>query len=281
MSQERIYEIAGLRVRVIVPEGQVISEGAILTGFRVSGGYDHTMELTVTDRLDAPAGELIHKDPGKRIYSFGEHRLRFMGAVEQSLDGAYLRIDRVGQRSMVQVLRSAIPCGITSKLLLDTLEAEHLVNQSGGFLLHASVIDYGGTGILFTAPCGTGKSTQARLWQQLRGAKQVNGDRAAVRGGTVWGIPFCGSSGIAHKGMLPIGAIVYLSQAPQTTIRRLSDLEAFRRLWEGCSVNVWDPEDMDRCAEAVTRTVSAVPIYHLACTPDETAVRALEQEVGI
>lgn len=131
--------------------------------------------------------------------------------------------------------------------------------------------------MLFTAPSGTGKSTQAQLWCDHRGAELINGDRIAVGNGMIYGIPFCGSSTVAKNVTLPLAAVVYLSQAPTNTITRLRGVAAFRKLWEGCSVNVWDEEDMDRCSRAVMDTVAAVPVLHLACTPDERAVALLEQ----
>ena len=48
-------------------------------------------------------------------------------------------------------------------------------------------------------------------------------------------------------------------------------------MWEGCSVNTWDREDMELVSEAVTKTVTTVPVYYLPCTPDRSAVIALEQ----
>lgn len=278
---DRVYDIAGVRLRVVVPEGYPCAVSEVLERFAVSGAADHTVEFCPVDRLSPPEGGLVYQDGGRRIYRFGERQIRYDGSVGKSLDGAYLRIEREGDRSFVQLLKSAAPAGITGKLVMDSLEAEHMICRSGGFLLHAAVIEVEGKAILFTAPSGTGKSTQAGLWQKHRGAKTVNGDRAAVRGGTVWGIPFCGSSGLARPSVLPIAAIVYLSQAPESRICRLTGTAAFRRLWEGCSINVWDPDDMERCTDAVSGTVASVPVYHLACTPDETAVLALAKEVGL
>ena len=55
-------------------------------------------------------------------------------------------------------------------------------------------------------------------------------------------------------------------------------MKAFRRLWEGCSVNLWDQEDIGKATQAVVDTVSNIPVYYLACTPDERAVQLLEKE---
>ena len=137
-----------------------------------------------------------------------------------------------------------------------------------------------GKAILFTAPSETGKSTQADLWHRLRGAAIHNGDRSAVRwqDGRAYacGVPFAGSSQICENVTLPLAAIVYLRQAPETTIRRLRGAESFRCLWEGCSVNTWDRADVDRISETVLQVLTAVPVFELACTPDESAILALE-----
>ena len=90
------------------------------------------------------------------------------------------------------------------------------------------------------------------------------------------GIPFCGTSGLCRNERLPLTAIVYLSQAAQSSAQPLQGLRAFRRVWEGCSINVWNKKDMDRCTNAVMQTIVQVPVIHLACRPDETAVEALE-----
>lgn len=276
---ERCYEIAGVRLRVVAPDRWMSRDTGLLERFSVAGGYDRTLEFVVTRKLSAPEGICVYQDGGRQVFRNGEEQIRYEGSVQQGLEGAYLRIHRKGNHSLAQVLEDAIPYGITSKLIQSAMEAEHLIVGSGGFLLHASIVEYKDRAILFTAPCGTGKSTQAGLWQRLRGARVVNGDRAAVRGGTVWSTPFCGSSGIAVNRNVPIVAIVYLSQAPQTTLERLSGSRAFRKVWEGCSVNLWDDEDMKQCSSSVMHTLGAVPVYHLACTPDESAVLALEREV--
>ena len=90
------------------------------------------------------------------------------------------------------------------------------------------------------------------------------------------GIPFAGSSEYCNNETLPIAAIVYLGQAPQTTIRPLRGYEAFARLWEGYSINLWDKQDVAAVSDLVQRVVEQIPLYHLPCTPDESAVQVLE-----
>ncbi len=275
----RVYEIAGIRLRVCIPKDWMYGDDGALTAFVADGDkWDRALDFQVVERLSDPEGAPVFQSPGKRIFRLDDGQIRYEGVVAESLDGAYLRIERRGENSTVQVLKSAIPHGITAKLVLKAMEAEHLICDAGGFLLHASWIEIGGKGILFTGPSGVGKSTQGALWCEHRGAELFNGDRAAVFGDHARGIPFRGSSGVGLNRNTELAAIVYLSQAPETTLTRLAGARAFRRLWEGCSVNIWNPADMERTTAAVMDTLSAVPVYHLACRKDITAIEALEKE---
>jgi hypothetical protein len=94
------------------------------------------------------------------------------------------------------------------------------------------------------------------------------------------GISYCGSSGVNRNVCLPITGIVTLSQAPVTSIVPLTGLRAFRRIWEGCTVNLWDRQAVMTCSDLVSQAVQRVPVFHLACTPDRSAVVALEQAIG-
>ena len=148
------------------------------------------------------------------------------------------------------------------------------------FLLHASCICHEDGAILFTAPSGMGKSTQAQLWNAHRSATVINGDRVVlgVKDGVcmAYGVPFSGTSGIQKQASLPIKAIVYLGKAPKTTINRLTGVRAFRIIWEGVTLQHWNQDDVDNCVSALVKILADVPVYELQCTPDETAVTALE-----
>ena len=173
------------------------------------------------------------------------------------------------------------PDHISLKTTLECMAAEHLTIENNGFILHSSFIKLKDEAILFTAPSGTGKSTQAELWKTLRGAAIINGDRSVVRweGDHIWteGIPFAGSSSYCENESLPLRAIVCLSQAPSTSIRRVKGYEAFLNIWKECSVNAWDTKDVEKLSSIVTHVVTTIPIFHLACTPDESAIIALEK----
>lgn len=279
---EYAYRFADVAVTVTCPDEQAYADHGVLAPFVAEPeGAEYRIVMQMTDRLDPPAGKCVYQDSALCVFQDGQTQIRYQGAITSDLGGAELRILRTGNHSMVQVKRQPYFSRITPKTILNCLEAEHLIVNNRGFLLHASFIEYAGKAILFTAPSGTGKSTQADLWCNLRGAKLVNGDRAAVRcaDGLILasGIPFSGSSGVSGNVTLPLGAIVYLSQAPETRISRIKGLQAFRCVWEGCSVNTWNRQDVERCTQTVMDVLSSGPVFHLACKPDESAVLALEQ----
>ena len=279
-----IYTISGIRFRVVCPENWMYRDEGVLAAYRSEETEaDHSLEFSLVDHLALPAGTCLCAQPDKHVYQDGCCQIRYIGALENGLSGAYMRIARSGSTSLVQVKESAMQGHITAKMVLNAMEMEHHIVQNAGFLLHAAYIGWQDRAILFTAPSGVGKSTQAALWQSLRGARLHNGDRVGVmvKDGIVYacGIPFSGSSGIAENETLPLAAIVYLSQAPETRITRLSGVKAFRSIWEGCSINLWNKDDVIACTETVLQTAAQIPVFHLACTPDVSAVEALEQEL--
>lgn len=279
---ERFYRFADITFCVSGSPDQLYREDGVLGEFRTAGPYfDHRIELEIVGTLPPPEGKCVFWDARKRIYADTNTQLCCVGDVLHSADEAYMHIRRHENCTQVRVLRQAVPDRIMPRLVLNAMEAEHHIVRHGGFVLHASFIRWQDRAVLFTAPSGTGKSTQAELWRCLRGAELINGDRVALMqdstGVKACGIPFCGTSGVCRNTELNLAAIVYLSQAPRSEISNLTGLRAFQRVWEGCSVNVWNREDMTRCSQTVMDVVQRVPVYHLACTPDESAVAALEK----
>jgi len=280
---EHFYELAGIRYRFLVPKECAWDRLATLANYTSQPGtWDVECILSTPEELSPPEGQLCYHIPSLQVYQAGETEISYHGSVAYSLEGAFLRIARRGTSSHIELKASAAPYGITDGVILTAMQAVHQISQAGGFLLHASWICYGGKGILFSGPSGIGKSTQAALWERCRGAELINGDRAAIfptpGGAELRGIPYCGSSGINKNRTMPLAAVVCLSQASENSITRLSGVMSFRQLWEGCSMNLWNQEDIIKVTQAVVDTVSAVPVFHLACTPDERAVQILEKE---
>lgn len=282
---ERHYRFAGVELSVSMPNEVFYEDEHRLAPFAVDRVEDpHVFRYETVEVLTPPSGDCVVQKPGFRVFADQTRRIRYIGSMDRFPDHIHIRACHDGKQHHIQLRQSAYPGRADVKAVLDSIEAEHLIARIGGFVFHCAYIEIDGRAILFTAPSETGKSTQAELWRIHRGAQIINGDRAAVRivdgKAMAGGIPFAGSSSYCLNRSLPIAAVVYLGQAPVTSIRRMRGYESFARIWEGCSVNTWDREDVDLVSAAVKHLVESVPVYHLPCTPDESAVIALENALN-
>ena len=155
--------------------------------------------------------------------------------------------------------------------------------EKQAFILHSSFVSWKGNGILFTAPSGTGKSTQADLWEKYEAADIYNGDRTIVRkmNGEYYGFgsPYAGTSGIYRNESAPIKAIVVIEQGPENIIQRLYGREAFLPLFRETLMNTWNKEYMEKMTDLLMDAACQIPVYHLSCRPDQDAVNTVKNEI--
>ena len=278
---KRYYKIAETEICIEADDRAALSAGRELSLFACSPSEKALRcDIEITDFFPPPEGEQIVRLPTLAEYRLDGAVIRYIGPLSESVENAAIRTEYRDNRIGI-LLDSRVYSEIRDSVLLDAIGAERLVIKGGGVILHASYIEYGGEAILFTAPSGTGKSTQAELCRSLRGAEVINGDRAVigVRDGRAYayGLPYSGSSGICLNRTLPLKAIVYLGQAKENSIARLCGFEAFRRVWEGCCVNTWDKESTAFAADIVGNIISRVPVFYLRCLPEAGAVQLLEK----
>ncbi len=160
------------------------------------------------------------------------------------------------------------------------LGLEGLMIRENRLCFHAACVDTAHGGLLFAGPSGIGKSTQAKLWCDLRGGRLINGDRPilSIDHGVplAWGSPYAGSSRCYRNESCPVRAIVLLQQAGTCAIRRLKTAEAVRRVYAGLNVHTWDRFFVTKALDLTMELIARVPVYELSCTPDEAAVTILE-----
>lgn len=287
---KKYYSFAGVQLEIRCPDEFAYTEERRLEPFAVPGCPPQAERFTFSfvEELPAPCGALLCAEPAFRVYEAAgagqtlQAYDRYVGVVHEDPTAGYMVVQTRGREHAVLLRRGAFSGRIGTHTVLNALWAEHLALQAGGVVLHASYIEWQGRAILFTAPSGTGKSTQADLWEKYRGARLVNGDRAVLRrdeasptGFVACGLPFSGSSKVCRNVTLPVAAIVYLGQAPCTTLQPLRGAQAFRALWEGCSLAAWHREDLALASGLISEAAGRVPVCRLDCTPDETAVTAL------
>ena len=281
---KRYYRIADVTFEVIGNEEIMsLDRGSLIEYSTEPVCADYTMYFEAVERLTPPEGVCVFSSSDKIVYRFSDGEMRYTGDLSDGYKKADVRVKRCGKKISVQIVFNGAFKYIAPKTVLNSLNIEHIMAENGSFILHASYIKYNNEAILFTAPSGTGKSTQAQLWCDHCGAELINGDRAAIvpKDGTFWayGVPYAGSSGVCKNEAYPIKTIVYLSQAPENTVTRLNGILAFRKVWEGCTADVWNKEDMEASIKTVSDLIASVPVFHLSCLPDESAVKALENEL--
>ena len=168
--------------------------------------------------------------------------------------------------------------------LITLMDIETTLLDFDALILHASFICWHDMGIIFSAPSGTGKSTQADLWAKYQGAEVLNGDRAALRKvdglWRAYGLPYAGTSGIYRNESASLKAIVALRQAKENRIREIRGAEAFRYLYPETMIHRWDPDFERRATDLLLQLIGDIPVYLLECLPDEGAVKLLHDTIA-
>ncbi len=273
----RNYSICGRELRINAPFFPATSEN--WEKFLVeSAKSDIIVECNISKNLPEIDGEWSKRDQSdycvtkdvlyKRIY---------MGCDEGAVTSAEL-----GDLSKKEITfaESSFKTLMDERYMWSTIGLAESLLFLDSLLMHASYIEADGEAILFTAPCGTGKSTQAELWRRFAGATVINGDKAGVSyiDGRFYacGVPFCGTSGICENKTLPLKAIVELGQSKQNTVRRLTGISGLQAVLGNTYIDMQTPGVPMRCVELINKILSSVNVYHLDCTPDERAVEALK-----
>ena len=153
--------------------------------------------------------------------------------------------------------------------------AEYLFDRDV-LMTHGSTVAVDGKAYLFTAKCGTGKSTHTRLWRQVFGqrAMMVNDDKPFLKltedGVLACGSPWSGKHGLDANVTLPLQGICILTRGKENRIRRMSPEEALPMLLHQ-SYCPLDETKSARFAEQVQLLAERTPLWHMECNMDPSA----------
>jgi len=154
--------------------------------------------------------------------------------------------------------------------------AENLL-PGGVLLFHGSAIALDGEGYLFTADCGTGKSTHTRFWRQVFGsrARMINDDKPFLKltdtGVLVCGAPWSGKHGLDSNITVPLKGICILRRGTDDRIRPISPEEALPMLRK--QSHCPSQEDHPRFLELMAVLADRVPLWEMECNKDPQAAR--------
>lgn len=192
----------------------------------------------------------------------------------------FVQVKRDGNYINVFIKRSLVS-KITVANLFSVADTAKLLLERDEFVLHASYVVYQGKAILFCAPSGTGKSTQANFWSLARNTITVNEDRAIVFqqngmyfAGGCWAT---GKASTCRNISAPIHRIVLLEQGLDNSILNLSPAEKFKRMIAQCSFEAENMQMRDRMISGLFNLIAAVPVIGYACVNDISSVEELEK----
>lgn len=285
MGEIRTYQIADVTLGLLLPEGcSVLGEECFLEFRRESCRPDVLLEYSFLKTLPPYRGVCIYADKRTRVYQDKERRFRYTGCFieETGLSMCqYCQEYREGENRRFHICLKGRGDSVTERELFNAMGLEQLMLHCRKVILHSSFISYRGRGIVFSAPSGTGKSTQAELWRRnVRGVEIINGDRSILgcENGRPWvyGLPLCGSSGITRNRSCPLYAVIVLRQGKENRLRPLKGAEAMRLLLSECGVSPWEKGNMEHALDVLSGVLGSVQVYQYSCLPDRTAVEMLK-----
>lgn len=277
--QSKKYKFFDTVIEIITPEE--IENIEPYCGFLSDEDPDFIVVFEYVDCLPEFVGEISSND--EIAFSVdGEKSICWYGMPETDEYYACRIFD--GENRRVQLLEK-FRGKLWDGILFNLLGFEELIAKKNGVVLHASMVLKNGKTILFTAPCGTGKSTQADLWEKYADAEIINGDKTLIslKDDVIYagGLPFAGSSKICKNISAPLMAVVCLGWAKENLIRKLSEREAFVSLLQGNYRSGLTKESSQKTIDVIEKLCSTIPVYKLDCLPDKTAVECLEKELKI
>ena len=155
--------------------------------------------------------------------------------------------------------------------------AEYLLGRDV-LLLHGSAVAVDGQGYLFTAKCGTGKSTHTRFWREVFGqrAVMINDDKPFLRftseGVLACGAPWSGKHGLDTNITVPLKGICILERGQRDKIERILGSDALPMLRHQSRAPL-DENCMAGYLCLVDRLAQTVPVWRMECTKDPNAAR--------
>lgn len=239
----------------------------------------YTKPLEKADVIIKTSGTAIYEHQGDIHIVYGDiHDIPYYIIARRDWSYVTMYVNPEYRESENEQIVQSVKDGIFA-FLRDIVTAA--LSQKQGLLIHSCTVEWQGKGLVFTAPTGTGKSTHAHLWQQQYNTPIIDGDVIACRVindlPTVYGLPWCGTSGEFLNHSVPLGAVIFLEQAKENSIKKLDLAEAFTRLTARCFLLRWDAELTNQALNTVQNIIEKTDCYLLKCRPDLDAVELVKK----
>lgn len=195
-------------------------------------------------------------------------------------DAEPIVLERSGNHLKAYMDTSLLP-KITVAQFLSGAKADKLLPEKNKVMLHCAYVLYQNQALLFCAPSGTGKSTQAAFWHQVRRSDTINEDRAII--GKSHGRYYAhgcwamGHGDVCRNVSAPVRAIILLGQGKKNHVYRLHAVDAITRIIPQCSFDDRSNIQCQKIIEIVADMISCIPVWGYDCINNESSVEELEK----
>jgi hypothetical protein len=243
------------------------------------GPADHCIQTKVVSSIDIPTTSALIQEENKWLYptTLGETIL----SLDPKSKEVYARIDYDDkyQQIVIQFLKDYPINYLEMEYVWTGILFLEIALTHGYTALHGSAICYKGNAIIFSAPSGTGKSTQTHLWTSLfKEITIINDDKPLLRVEEgipmVYGTPWSGKDVVNHNISCPVLAIVFLRQEKINQIYPLSNEQIVLELIR----NTYRPRQAHLAQmnlQLIDQLIPSTKIFRYGCTKETSAVDTL------
>ncbi len=156
--------------------------------------------------------------------------------------------------------------------------------QEGIYAIHSASFLYEGRAWLFSGHSGMGKSTHTNMWHDLLHVPLLNGDLNLIsltKEGepVVYGLPWCGTSGISTQGTFDLGGIIMLRQAPYDRMEDLAPDEQALRIMHRLISPTWTRKQTREALTFTENLSDRILVKQLSCTKNPSAVTCCKESI--
>lgn len=149
--------------------------------------------------------------------------------------------------------------------------------------LHSASNYYQEKAWLYSASSGTGKTTHVKLWEKLYAVPVLNGDLNLLGMEKdevfVYGIPWCGTSGVYTTKKYPLGGIILLKRGTENRVCKLPQDERQLYTAQRMISPAWTEKQVDDSLLFAEKLSDRIPIRRLYCTQEPSATAVMKEYI--
>ena len=241
---------------------------------------DQIIEVKIAVPVDKPNGKVLIRNKEMSICEWDEgylvlfHQMDNVMEAYMTKDGSYVRIyalmpeKETDKENLFHAIR---------------LFYLYLAQKKGFYAIHSASVLYRGRAWLFSGHSGIGKSTHTALWHEQIHTPYLNGDLNLVgeENGRlkVYGMPWCGTSGIYTTQEQELAGIVLLGRDSRDHLEELGEAEKIVRVMQRMISPAWTEKQLEANLEFAGKIAEKSQVYYLKCTKNPSAVEPIKARI--